>query len=1470
MATQIFRETNTSDPRFTTRVHIHGPVGVPRVRGGPGESLTDFDVAANERKLNQAYNFDANFKPSFYKPAPVPPTEPGNFDTRAPKATCDDLKMAAAFYSHSAEHYNNAPFWKSKLKEKMGSSTDDFLRAEALHELDLLHEPTPPVLSPGITRKGGVAMRADTQPGGSSEYHKELAGPKASRAIGGGHSVKAWDAYVTVSAPFASSTLVHAPEREAAMRVLECTSSRNAASTFYAAGSLSNVRPSTALKPLSATSGPLPTGVRGGGGGGGQFPSIKTTTINDEHARLLSAEGVSSSSSVEHAPPGGFTTTLENILRNDARIGLGWSSATAVNGESTYHGRSSDNNNINSTRSGGLHSSSNDYTLHAQRTRKAAVKGFRVDMRDEHALQALVTQQTHADFTHAQRQLLTSRGLPVSSYVDLVDGDAVISSAPHSSSLRAVSTALSKQGAGNDTHRQSTHAHTARNNPPRRFNTYDNIERADLNLKPNWVTHTARAETEREMLKEAAQVPVDPSQSTKFVNAKAALGGYKNEASYRDASSDRRIKLRVRTGSSAQPDYSALGESTSVLDDQQWQKTFYARAQSAGAASAATATLNYAIAPSESRLGSRQSSSSSSSSSFSRPTTSAAAGAPNSGRTSPDQHEERPHKWQVPRDEHASGALTMMGALNEALHNTEQIGTAYSRRENLEVDRAAAVNSRGASRQRVREDEDEQRYPSSAGAVDADSARGLVDAAVGVSHPFVAKQRLVEHKREVQHRHGNIQNAAAVPHALIGQRALVTGRLVAEAAANNKITTRTVLLESSEMGQEDKFVPAGRALVASTYRGSGALPHLSTTVEAIVAQPRIGSPAPERSQRVPSNLHSSRAEKLSSDATISAATRSVRTSHSRGRGAGANHHSAGWNKGREDHTGWDEYMMKGSNVPLASSFGPGHGPFGKIVDPTAFGALQLGIEYAFPFKVKNQSPFARRYQVTAAGLEDAPSVPRGKLIVRARNYTIAPGLSFTCVLIVCGLEPGYLRGHVHLRSDDGQHFALAFNAHILDELSFVRAREDARATGKLEVLRSLTSRMDAIGSEWDHEYAKQGAVKAEDTASASSSQAGDSNNARDARKAEQALKEVGVSGPDFYKGRGHAPSPSSLRARQKAELDQEEEEKKYSESADADASNQHHSDIVDNMLDNTHDDEIGQHDDDAAHYDDSEQFTERGGATSPTSTLLRLSEAHHTNPGDLLAQAVEAGVPRKLATEIDSAVADSETNNINNADASVNHHQNHPLYKRTITSAIVKQAIVNDEPVFMVGDKVVRPTHLSNIAYPEPAELVATKVAGLQQRDHRDSLRGKITVGSGSASYFTRQNERISAEGSYVDSNMLLGIGVGGDGFEGGESRSGRTSPYLSTTARSKSPHREFIVSPPASGNMNTTKEINFSTLNNRPAVRIGPHTAKHGVSSTRALGDERGRAGSSEIMLRGADFIIPYKGTHKLIVPIV
>jgi hypothetical protein len=46
----------------------------------------------------------------------------------------------------------------------------------------------------------------------------------------------------------------------------------------------------------------------------------------------------------------------------------------------------------------------------------------------------------------------------------------------------------------------------------------------------------------------------------------------------------------------------------------------------------------------------------------------------------------------------------MMGELNEALHNTSQFGTAYRRRENLPVERAAAINSRGASRQRVRED----------------------------------------------------------------------------------------------------------------------------------------------------------------------------------------------------------------------------------------------------------------------------------------------------------------------------------------------------------------------------------------------------------------------------------------------------------------------------------------------------------------------------------------------------------------------------------------------------------------------------------------------------------------------------------------------------------------------------------------------------------------------------------------------
>jgi len=843
----------------------------------------------------------------------------------------------------------------------------------------------------------------------------------------------------------------------------------------------------------------------------------------------------------------------------------------------------------------------------------------------------------------------------------------------------------------------------------------------------------------------------------------------------------------------------------------------------------------------------------------------------------------------------------MMGELNEALHNTAQIGTAYSRRENLPVDRAAAINSRGASRQRVREDEDERRYPASAGAVDSDDARGLVDAAVSVSHPFVARQRLVEHKREIQHRHANIPNAAAVPHALTGQRALMTGRLVAAAAASssssnaaqNTTATRTVLLESSEMGHEDKFVPAGRALVESTYRGSGSLPHLSATIEAIVAQPRIGSPAPERSQRVPSNLHTSRAEKLSSDASISAATRSVRTAHSRGRGAGANHHSAGWSKGREDHTGWDDYMMKGTNVPLASSFGPGHGPFGKIVDPTHFGALQLGIEYAFPFKVKNQSPFARRYQVTAVGLEDSPSVPRGKLIVRARNYTIAPGLSFTCVLIVCGLEPGFLRGHVHLRSDDGQHFAMAFNAHVLDELSFVRAREDARATGKLDVLRSLTSRMDAIGSEWDHEYAKQGAVLLEDDSSSNmaAQQPGDVNNARDARKAERALQAVGVSGPDFYKGRGHAPPPSSPSSHQnnnkkknKMAEEEEREEEFTNASGDGNAGGEHHLNIVDTMLDNDHDENgqhIGEETGDENVDEEDDQFTQRGGrgggggGTSPTSTLLRLSEAHHTNPGDLLAQAVEAGVPRRLATEINAAVVDAGTADSSSSSTTNITTTNHPLYKRTITSAIVKQAIVNDEPVFVVGDKVVRPTHLSNIAYPEPTELVATKVAGLQQRDHRDSLRGKITVGSGSASYLTRQNERITAEGSYVDSNTLLllgggGGGGGGDGFDGGESSSGRTSPYLSTSARSRSPHREFVISPPTSGSMNTTKEINFSTLNDRPVVRIGPHTAKHGVSSTRALGDDRGRAGSSEIMMRGADFIIPFKGTHKLIVPIV
>ena len=64
--------------------------------------------------------------------------------------------------------------------------------------------------------------------------------------------------------------------------------------------------------------------------------------------------------------------------------------------------------------------------------------------------------------------------------------------------------------------------------------------------------------------------------------------------------------------------------------------------------------------------------------------------------------------------------------------------------------------------------------------------------------------------------------------------------------------------------------------------------------------------------------------------------------------------------------------------------------------------------------------------------------------------------------------------------------------------------------------------------------------------------------------------------------------------------------------------------------------------------------------------------------------------------------------------------------------------------------------------------------------------------------------------------------------------------------------------------------EATFTTVYKRPVVRLGPQTAKHGASASRALGDALGRAGRSDIMNRAADYVVPYGGTHALLVPIV
>ena len=67
-----------------------------------------------------------------------------------------------------------------------------------------------------------------------------------------------------------------------------------------------------------------------------------------------------------------------------------------------------------------------------------------------------------------------------------------------------------------------------------------------------------------------------------------------------------------------------------------------------------------------------------------------------------------------------------------------------------------------------------------------------------------------------------------------------------------------------------------------------------------------------------------------------------------------------------------------------------------------------------------------------------------------------------------------------------------------------------------------------------------------------------------------------------------------------------------------------------------------------------------------------------------------------------------------------------------------------------------------------------------------------------------------------------------------------------------------------------STVEPTFSTIYKRPVERVGPQTNKHSPSSRRAQGDAHGRAGQSDIMLRAADFVVPFGGTHALVVPVV
>lgn len=136
----------------------------------------------------------------------------------------------------------------------------------------------------------------------------------------------------------------------------------------------------------------------------------------------------------------------------------------------------------------------------------------------------------------------------------------------------------------------------------------------------------------------------------------------------------------------------------------------------------------------------------------------------------------------------------------------------------------------------------------------------------------------------------------------------------------------------------------------------------------------------------------------------------------------------------------------------------------------SFGAVREGIEYAYPLRIHNASPFTRRYRLLLAGYVNTPAAPEATLRVRFRPIPIPPGLTSNVALLFRALHPGILGGIVKFETDDGQVLSCRFKMHVLSEEAFEKVRFDVLATKRLDKLFEYTSTLDETSTNWNVLY----------------------------------------------------------------------------------------------------------------------------------------------------------------------------------------------------------------------------------------------------------------------------------------------------------------------------------------------------------------------------------------------------------------